>query len=48
MRKLVLRPEALTELTTDEMTQVVGAAVTNLCNTYNVCVPDLTNQPRCF
>ena len=33
MRKLTLRKESLTEMTADELTDVVGAAATRICLT---------------
>ncbi|HVF03438.1 MAG TPA: class I lanthipeptide [Frankiaceae bacterium] len=39
MRKLSLRKESLTELTTDELAVVVGAAETKICVTHRCITP---------
>ena len=40
MRKLTLRKEVLAELTTDEMTQVVGGGTLKECFVTQVCLTD--------
>lgn len=46
MRKLTLRKEALAELTTDELSDVVGGASGALCPT-DPCITPPVSQLRC-
>ena len=46
MRKLILRKESLAELTTDELTDVVGGASGELCPT-NPCITPPPSQLKC-
>lgn len=47
MRKLVLRKESLVELTTDEMSKIVGGAETRICIITDPCITPPVSGLRC-